>query len=49
MGSQKPLKGRQLVNMQEVEKYCKPQQLNVYNPEASGFKYEVLGLFGIPD
>lgn len=32
-----------------MERYCKPQNLSLYNPIDSGFKYNVIGLFGIPD
>ncbi len=37
------------MNIHEVERFCKPQQLALYNPSDSGFKYNILGLFGIPD
>ena len=35
--------------MQEIEKYCRPQHLTLYNPIDSGIKYNVMGLFGIPE
>lgn len=38
---------RRLVS--DIEKYCRPQQLSLYNPFDSGFKYNVLGLFNMPD
>ena len=40
---------RRLYNIHEVERYCKPQYLTLYRPEQSGIKYNVMGLFGIPD
>ena len=40
---------RQLINIHDVERFCKPQQLSVYNPVDSGLKYNIIGLFGIPE
>ena len=40
---------RKLISIHDVERYCKPQNLSLYNFEESGFKYNVIGLFGIPD
>ena len=40
---------RKLINIHDVERFCKPQQLSVYNPVDSGFKYNIIGLFGIPE
>ena len=40
---------RKLLGIHEVERYCRPHHLNLYNPVDSGFKYNVIGLFGIPD
>ena len=40
---------RKLISIHDVERYCKPQNLSLYNPIDSGFKYNILGLFGIPD
>jgi len=40
---------RKLISIHDVERYCKPQQLSLYNPIDSGFKYSLIGLFGIPD
>lgn len=40
---------RRLVRIHDVEQYCKPQSLSLYRPNDSGFRYNVLGLFGIPD
>jgi len=39
----------QLININDVEKYCRPHNLSLYDPINSGFKYNVIGLFGIPD
>ena len=35
--------------MEDIERLCKPQNLIAYNPINSGFKYNVIGLFGIPE
>ena len=40
---------RKLISIHDIERYCKPQQLTLYNPNDSGMKYSILGLFGIPD
>ena len=40
---------RKLVSVHDLERYCKPQQLSLYNPIDSGFKYNLIGLFGIPE
>ena len=40
---------RRLINIHDVERYCKPQQLCLYNALESGFKYNLIGLFDIPD
>ena len=40
---------RKVLSMQEIEKYCRPQHLIPYNPIDSGLKYNVIGLFGIPE
>ena len=32
-----------------MERYCKPQNLCIYDPIESGFKYRVIGLFNIPE
>jgi len=37
------------VSIHDLERYCRPHQLSLYNPVDSGFKYNVLGLFDIPD
>ena len=33
----------------DLEKYCRPQVLALYNPIESGFKYNLIGLFNMPD
>ena len=40
---------RKLISVHDLEKYCRPQQLALYNPVDSGFKYNVIGLFNMPD
>ena len=40
---------KRLVTQAEIDKYCKPQNLCIYNPDASGFKFKVIGLFGMPE
>ena len=48
--SESPSKlARKLISIHDLEKYCKPQQLCLYNPVDSGFKYNIIGLFGMPD
>lgn len=37
-----------VVNIEDIEKYCRPQHLCLYNPQDSGFKYNLIGLFGLP-
>lgn len=37
-----------LLSKKEIEQYCRPHHLALYNPNDSGLKYNVLGLFGIP-
>ena len=40
---------RKLVKLHDIDRLCKPQNLVRYNPISSGIKYNVLGLFGIPE
>ena len=40
---------KKLVNIHNVEDLCQPQKLTAYNHLKSGFKYKIIGLFGIPD
>ena len=40
---------RKLINIHDVERFCRPQQLSIYNPVDSGCKYNLIGLFGIPE
>ena len=40
---------RKLVKIHDIDRLCKPQNLVRYNPINSGIKYNVLGLFGIPE
>ena len=40
---------KKLVSIHDVEKYCKPQHLSPYNANTGGFRYNILGLFGIPE
>lgn len=39
---------KRFISQEEIDRYCKPQNLCIYNPEESGFKYKVMGLFGMP-
>ena len=40
---------RRLTNIHDIERYCRPQQLIPYKPIDSGLKYNVIGLFGLPE
>lgn len=40
---------RKLASIHDIERYCRPQYLSPYNPIDSGLKYNVIGLFGIPE
>ena len=39
---------KKMMSMEDLEKYCQPQQLSLYDADDSGFKYNIIGLFGIP-
>ena len=40
---------RRLEDIDNLERFCKPQHLSLYDPVNNGLKYSVIGLFGLPD
>ena len=48
-GQHTPESKQTKIRVEDVEKYCRPQQLCLYDPVLSGFKYTLIGLVGLPE
>jgi len=40
---------RRGVDQEHLERYCRPQYLNICDKDQLGFSYNLVGIFGTPD